>query len=36
MRDRNLLEEDGLEDLHFYFVQFNMHKRLIMSQQRLK
>jgi len=22
----NLLDEDGIEDLHFYFVSFNQHK----------
>ena len=26
---QNLLEEDGIEDLHFYFVSFNQHKKLI-------
>ena len=30
----NLLEEDGIEDLHFYFVSFNQHKKLIMNHQR--
>jgi hypothetical protein len=28
------LEDDGIEDLHFYFVEFNQHKRLIMDMQR--
>lgn len=27
----NLLEEDGIEDLHFYFVSFNQHKKLIIQ-----
>ena len=31
LRNQNLLEEDGIEDLHFYFVEFNQHKRQIMS-----
>jgi hypothetical protein len=26
----NLLEEDGIEDIHFYFVSFNQHKKLIL------
>jgi hypothetical protein len=26
----NLLEEDGIEDLHFYFVSFQQHKKLIL------
>lgn len=32
LRNQNLLEEDGIEDLHFYFVEFHLHKRLIMRQ----
>ena len=28
------MEDDGIEDLHFYFVEFNQHKRLIMDLQR--
>ena len=24
---QNLLEEDGIEDLHFYFVSFQQHKK---------
>jgi hypothetical protein len=31
LRHQNLLEEDGIEDLHFYFVQFNLHKRMILG-----
>lgn len=34
LKSQNLLEEDGLEDLHFYFVEFNQHKRLIMQRQK--
>lgn len=36
LKEQNLLEEDGIEDLHFYFVQFNLHKRLIMQHHRLR
>jgi hypothetical protein len=32
----NLLEEDGIEDLHFYFVSFQQHKKLILQHQRSK
>lgn len=32
----NLLEEDGIEDLHFYFVSFNQHKKLILNHQKQK
>ena len=28
---QNLLEEDGIEDLHFYFVSFQQHKKQILS-----
>jgi hypothetical protein len=34
LKSNNLLEEDGIEDLHFYFVEFNLHKRLIMQRQK--
>ena len=27
----NLLDEDGIEDLHFYFVSFNQHKQAILQ-----
>ena len=27
---QNLLEEDGIEDLHFYFVSFEQHKKQIL------
>jgi hypothetical protein len=36
LRHSNLLEEDGIEDLHFYFVEFNQHKRMITDHQRNK
>ena len=36
LRSQNLLEEDGIEDLHFYFVSFHQHKRLILQHQRSK
>ena len=32
----NLLEEDGIEDLHFYFVSFQQHKKLILQHQNQK
>jgi hypothetical protein len=28
----NLLDEDGIEDLHFYFVSFNQHKKGVLSK----
>ena len=28
---QNLLEEDGIEDLHFYFVSFQQHKKQILA-----
>ncbi len=31
---QNLLDEDGIEDLHFYFVSFNQHKKLILQHQK--
>jgi hypothetical protein len=31
LKSQNLLEEDGIEDLHFYFVSFNQHKRMILN-----
>lgn len=30
IRSQNILEEDGIEDLHFYFVSFNNHKSKIL------
>jgi len=36
LKNQNLLEDDGIEDLHFYFVEFNQHKRLIVRQQRCR
>jgi len=27
----HLLDEDGIEDLHFYFVSFNQHKHGILK-----
>jgi hypothetical protein len=32
IRSQNILEEDGIEDLHFYFVSFNNHKSKILFQ----
>lgn len=31
----NLLDEDGIEDLHFYFVSFNQHKQGILKQHEV-
>ena len=28
---RRLLDEDGIEDVHFYFVSFNQHKNQILK-----
>lgn len=28
----NLLDEDGIEDLHFYFVSFNQHKKGVLGK----
>ena len=36
LKNQNLLEDDGIEDLHFYFVEFNQHKRNIVQHQRTK
>ena len=33
---QNLLEEDGIEDLHFYFVSFQQHKKQILNIQKEK
>lgn len=33
IREKNVLENDGLEDLHFNFVSCQQHKRLIMQSQ---
>jgi hypothetical protein len=29
----NLLDDDGIEDLHFYFVSFNNHKAKVLLHQ---
>lgn len=31
----HLLDEDGIEDLHFYFVSFNQHKQGILKQHEI-
>lgn len=36
LKNQNLLEDDGIEDLHFYFVEFNQHKRNIVQHHRTK
>ena len=30
--NNNILEEDGIEDLHFYFVSFNIHKTKVLQK----
>lgn len=30
IRSQNILEEDGIEDMHFYFVSFNNHKSKVL------
>jgi len=36
IRTQNILEEDGIEDLHFYFVSFNNHKTKLLYNQEVK
>jgi hypothetical protein len=36
IRSQNFLEEDGIEDLHFYFVSFNNHKTRVLYNQEIK
>lgn len=31
----HLLDDDGIEDLHFYFVSFNHHKKGILQQHEI-
>lgn len=31
LKSSNILDEDGIEDLHFYFVSFNQHKHGILK-----
>jgi len=33
LKSQNLLDEDGIEDLHFYFVSFNAHKSKVLNHQ---
>lgn len=33
LKSSNILDEDGIEDLHFYFVSFNQHKNGILKLQ---
>jgi len=33
---KKLLDEDGIEDVHFYFVSFNQHKNQILKSQEEK
>jgi hypothetical protein len=32
----NFLEEDGIEDMHFYFVAFSNHKQGLLVKQEQK
>lgn len=35
IRSQNILDDDGIEDLHFYFVSFNQHKsRLLYNHEK--
>ena len=36
IKSQNILEEDGIEDLHFYFVSFNNHKGRVLAMQEKK
>jgi len=36
IKSQNLLDDDGIEDLHFYFVSFNNHKQKLLSIQDQK
>mmetsp|Transcript_5126 Transcript_5126/g.7825 ORF Transcript_5126/g.7825 Transcript_5126/m.7825 type:complete len:115 (+) Transcript_5126:1762-2106(+) len=36
IRSQNILEEDGIEDLHFYFVSFHNHKAKLLFNQELR
>jgi hypothetical protein len=36
IRSQNFLEEDGIEDLHFYFVSFIKHKNKLLDGQHKK
>ncbi len=36
IRSQNILEEDGIEDLHFYFVSFHNHKAKLLYNQELR
>lgn len=36
IRSQNILDDDGIEDLHFYFVSFNQHKQRLLSTREKK
>lgn len=36
IRSQGILEDDGIEDLHFYFVSFNNHKSKLLYAQDAK
>ena len=35
LKAHNILDDDGIEDLHFYFVSFNQHKQGILKQHEV-
>jgi hypothetical protein len=35
LKQSHLLDDDGIEDLHFYFVSFNQHKHGILKQHEV-
>lgn len=35
LKQSHLLDDDGIEDLHFYFVSFNQHKQGILKQHEV-
>ena len=36
IRSQNILDDDGIEDLHFYFVSFNQHKQRLLRTHETK
>ena len=36
IRSQGILDEDGIEDIHFYFVSFNNHKSKLLELQEKK
>jgi hypothetical protein len=33
LKSQNFLDEDGIEDMHFYFVSFNSHNSKVLRNQ---